>query len=126
MIPIASDINEKQYISDSTSTRDSIIDRFALERRKRDAEGNIVLLLFHYFFGNTIVIINYVNISFKSINFIDPCTLYNRNFIMFPNENSLTTPDEESSDYTDYSDYSDSSDYSTTEGCQSSAAGKSD
>ena len=38
---IASTINEKLCISDSTTTRDSIIDRFALERRKRDAGDEV-------------------------------------------------------------------------------------
>ena len=41
MMLIASTMNEKHCISDSTTTRDSIIDRFALERRKRDAEEDI-------------------------------------------------------------------------------------
>ena len=34
-------MNEKHCISDSTTTRDSIIDRFALERRKRNAGDEV-------------------------------------------------------------------------------------
>ena len=46
-----------------------------------------------------------------------------KNFLIFPNKYSQTTPDEQSSDYSD--DYDSDYDYSTIEGCQSSAAGKS-
>ena len=49
MIQFALNINAKHCISDSTKSRDSIINRFALERKKRDAQGNVS-------FGKTVMI----------------------------------------------------------------------
>ena len=61
MIQFALNINEKHCISDSTKNRDSIIDRFALERRKRDAQGNV-------FFGKTVIIRDQYDISSQQIS----------------------------------------------------------